>query len=147
MNTNDTIRAERPKCRNPFCPMCYPDVYQKMKALLSIPKPKHQLGIKSVKSWVGEDGYIHMDILMHANNHDCQPMECEVHNAVLPFHCNNLVISQGQDSTVDGICLSERYSYLHLDSEQMRLYPDERGALFTVKELKNKTDILEDESC
>lgn len=92
---------------------------------------------KNVKAWIGEDGYIHLNIVLSTMLGNGQEAECEIHDATLPLGYSECPVTHAQETLFCGHVLEEYY-YLELAHNQLHLNRDVNGVVYTTRTLPRK---------
>lgn len=87
---------------------------------------------KNVKAWIGDDGYIHLNIVLSGMLEDGRETEYEIYDAALPLGYSECTLTRAQE-TLFCDCVLEEYFYLELSGNQLYLNPGANGYLYTTR--------------
>lgn len=95
---------------------------------------------KEVKSWIGDDGYIHLGIKLSAVDANGQEWEMDIPDATLPLsytNCSTVYDIYGKEGFDDSVW-EERHLYLKLRSDKLILNSRNDEATYIMRMIPKK---------
>lgn len=91
---------------------------------------------KKVKSWIGDDGYIHLGIKWSTVDCNGQEWEVDIPDAMVPLGYRDLCVTRAQERGFDA-SVREEFCYLELGCDQMILDP-QQGEAYIMRKIPKK---------